>query len=189
MNSDTLSPGAAVHFLQSGAPPPDLETYVLQGGFAHFAQLYHTEPSLFEDWDTELWQQVWTGQPPLAAVLTGTAPEPEPGLLGSGSGSFRRHKPRGSFHLPPTFVRMPPQQLYELLLCSERGVVLVDVRQTDFQGGHIADSQNIPLDRFMAHPFTTPKSMSPSSSLNSAWCVEAANGDHWGSAGVLPPRR
>ena len=114
MNGETLSPHAALHFLQSSAASPDLEVSVLQGGFAQFARLYHTETNVFSDWDDELWQRIWAAQASeSAAPGPGPAhtPTPPPQVAKSEAPSGRPLKaqpPSTGQGIAPTPPATPP---------------------------------------------------------------------------------
>ena len=165
MNSDALSPQAGLHLLQTVVPTADLEVYVLQGGFAQFAHLYHQEPDLFSNWDGELWHKIWdsrtsgppqTSDPEPDAAPEPEEPKPEPEPEAQRSPSFRNKRPKGSFALPPTALRMPPQMLRELVSKEDPGLVVVDVRQKDFRGGHIRGSKNIAFDQYVEQSGIAP---------------------------------
>ena len=56
---------------------------------------------------------------------------------------------------------MLPQVLRDLLTARDRGLVLVDVRQDDFKGGHIRGSQHIPIDSYVLHDAEVPEGVHP----------------------------
>eukprot|EP01006_Ploeotia_vitrea_P016837 TRINITY_DN47751_c0_g1_i1.p1 TRINITY_DN47751_c0_g1~~TRINITY_DN47751_c0_g1_i1.p1 ORF type:complete len:577 (+),score=48.09 TRINITY_DN47751_c0_g1_i1:78-1808(+) len=170
MNSETHSPMAATSFM-STLKTASNNVFVLLGGFAAFVRS-NTNTGLVADFDSSMWSKIWdqmgTSIPGSSSSnsVSIVAPEMEPPpplyaanpkrspSLSRGT-SFRLKEKKGlqapSLSIPTAPVQIDKEGLADMIK-ARKNICVVDVRESDYVGGHIPNSKHIPLQDIQEHP-------------------------------------